>query len=88
MAHGLNLQAIRSRIERLAGSYQRTGPFLIKWEQTDDRCPACGYDIGEHVLAAAHKEAETSDRVYIWVDTWDWPVCPQCGAPNPNASVE
>ena len=83
----LNLQAIRGRVERLAGRCPGTKTFLIKWEQTDDRCPACGCDIGEHVLAAAQKEAETSTRVFIWVDTWGVKACPKCGAPNPHASA-
>lgn len=71
----------------MAGLLPRAETFLIKWEDTDDDCPACGYDIGAHVLAAARKEAETSDRVFIWVDTWGMRDCPNCGAPNPNADA-
>jgi hypothetical protein len=58
------------------------GPFLIGWEQTTDHCLVCGYDIGEHVLDAARAEAVTSDRVFIWVDTWAVVTCPRCGAPG------
>ena len=82
----LNIGAIRGRVERLAGLCPRRETFLIKWENTNDDCPACGYDIGAHVLDAARKEAESSDRVYIWVDTWGIRECPNCGAPNPHAN--
>jgi hypothetical protein len=88
MPRGLNIPAIRSRVEKLANLLpQRKPTLIIKFEQTDgDCCPACGYDIEAHVLAAAHEEAKTSDRAMIWCDSWEWPTCPQCGGPNPNAS--
>jgi predicted RNA-binding Zn-ribbon protein involved in translation (DUF1610 family) len=83
----LNLQAIRSRAERLACHDQKIGSILIHWDLTNDHCPGCGYDNGAHALAAAEVEAETSDHYYIWVDTHGVAACPQCGAPNPNAAI-
>jgi uncharacterized Zn finger protein (UPF0148 family) len=82
----LNIQVLRNGVERLAVSCPENKTFLIKWEDVDDHCPACGYDIGEHVLDAARKNAEASTRVFIWVDTWGVKACPNCGAPNPNAA--
>lgn len=88
MPKGISLHAIRGRVERLAMlGFQKPQPILIKWEEADDLCPACGYDIGEHVFAEKLKEAETSDRIFIWFDTWGVSDCPRCGAPNPNADT-
>lgn len=83
-----SLQAIRSRVQRLAQSCGTADEqrLVIHWMNPYDSCLTCGYDLDGHAFKQAVAEAEARDGpdppptrvVFYW-----WPksltACPQCG---------
>jgi hypothetical protein len=93
MMRQTSLQAIRSRVERLAQACGTTNeePFVVRWGTPYDNCPGCGYDLDAHACREAIADAERED----WPDSlprrvifyW-WPkmlaTCPRCGVSLPT----
>jgi hypothetical protein len=89
-----SLQAIHSRVDRIAASRQADEQDLIVIVHEIipyDRCAQCGCDLVEHSRMAAVAKAQAEDgpgaspRRFIsvcWDD--DRPTCPACGAPFPD----
>jgi hypothetical protein len=88
MMRQTRLQAIRSRVERLAQACGTTDdePLLVHWGNPYDTCPGCQYDLDAHACREAIAEAEREGGpdapsrkvIFYW-----WPktltACPQCG---------
>ena len=88
-----NLQAIRSRVERLAEACgaDKENVVVIHWMQPYDNCPSCGYNLDGHARDEALAKAREADRpetpgrgvVFYW-----WPrdlsTCPICGQALPQ----
>jgi hypothetical protein len=82
-----SLQAIRSRVERLAEACggDREDVLVIHWMQPYDNCPSCGYNLDGHArdeaLAKARDEAGPETPIRGIVFYW-WPrslsKCPKC----------
>jgi predicted RNA-binding Zn-ribbon protein involved in translation (DUF1610 family) len=82
---GVNLQAIRARVERLSVDCPSNDVIFVSWEQGDhNQCEACGFDLLAYVRTAARQQAAVPGAVFVWVrSTHELTECPQCGNPNP-----
>lgn len=77
---GLNLGALRGRVERLASDCAPRDPavLLFSWQWNRDDCATCGYDLRGHAVAGAHQKAERGAGRFLWLDRPR--VCPSCGS--------
>ena len=86
-----SLQAIRSRVERLAEAWKRDAQELlfIRWRTPYDNCPGCGYDLDAHARNEALPKSATTapDSAPQRVIFYWWPgtlkTCPRCGGELP-----
>ena len=86
-----HLQAIRSRVERLAQACGTADAETLLNHRGNpyNKCSGCGYDVDAHAQAQAVADAQREDGpeatrkiiVYWWPMTLK--VCPECGAELP-----
>lgn len=76
---GVNLQAVKARVERLAASCpDAEGSITICHWQMATTCAICGFDLLAYAIADARTKAQADGRVFGWANAPG--ECPQCAA--------
>jgi hypothetical protein len=88
MMRQTSLQAMRSRVERLAQACGTDDeePLLVHWGNLYNTCPSCEYDLDAHACREAIADAERDDgpdapprRVVVYWCSKTLTTCPRCG---------
>ena len=84
-----SLGTLRARVERLAADWSPPPQTIVFYhELSDERCPACAYDLKAHARATAWAEAlkgrDPRDGPPAFVHVLPEKLtCPRCGAALP-----